>query len=55
MVLNQDQQNEILTTLSDIDIPLVEETYTVNANSASVSLKGPWAGIRAGLSLGIRF
>lgn len=55
MNLNQTEQDEILTTLRDIDIPLVKETYTVTANSASVSFKGPWAGIRAGLSLGIRF
>jgi hypothetical protein len=55
MALSQGEQDEILTTLRDIDIPLVKETYTVTANSASISFKGPWAGIRAGLSLGIRF
>ncbi len=55
VALSQAEQNDLLTTLRDIDIPLVEETYTVTANSATVSFKGPWAGIRAGLSLGIRF
>lgn len=55
MILSQAEQDDILTTLRDIDIPLVEETYTVDANSATISFKGPWAGIRAGLSIGIRF
>lgn len=55
MTLSQAEQDDLLTTLRDIDIPLVEETYTVTSNSAMVSFKGPWAGIRAGLSLGIRF
>jgi hypothetical protein len=55
MTLDRDEQNEVLSTLQEIDIPLIEETYSVNSNSFSMSLKGPWAGIRAGLSLGIRF
>lgn len=37
------------------DLPLVKTSYTVDGNGARLNLKGPWAGIRAGLCLGIRF
>lgn len=36
------------------DLPFVE-SYEVDASGASLRVKGPWGGIRAGLSLGIRF
>ncbi|MFN5423272.1 MAG: DUF3575 domain-containing protein, partial [bacterium] len=55
VALSQAEQDDLLNTLRDIDIPLVEETFSVTANSATISFDGPWAGIRAGLSLGIRF
>jgi len=41
--------------LEDIDIPLTNTKVVVTANGASLELDGPWGGIRAGFSLGIRF
>ena len=54
--LSTDEQNALNDQLSEIeDLPLVKATYTVNSSGATVNFKGPWAGIRAGLSLGFRF
>jgi len=49
-------QTNLKNELSDIlsSIPLVEHTINVDATSATVSLSGPWAGVRAGISLGFR-
>lgn len=55
IALNQTEQTEILNSLKDIDIPLTEETFTVNASGASMAFSGPWGGLRAGLTLGIKF
>jgi len=49
------EQDDLRTQLEDIDIPLTNTKVVVTANSASLELDGPWAGIRAGFSLGIRF
>lgn len=49
------EQDDLRTQLEDIDIPLTNKKITVTANGASLELDGPWAGIRAGFSLGIRF
>lgn len=48
-------QDELRSYLEDIEIPMYEKTVTVTANSAEMGLKGPLGGIRAGISLGIRF
>lgn len=53
--LTANEQNDLREELNDIDIPLTKETVNVNANGASLKLDGPWAGIRAGISLGIKF
>jgi hypothetical protein len=53
--LTPDEQAALRDELESIDIPLTDKTVNVNANGASVKLDGPWAGFRAGLSLGIRF
>jgi hypothetical protein len=53
--LTQDEQNDVRRQLEDIDIPFTDKTVNVNANGASLTLDGPWAGIRAGISFGIRF
>lgn len=53
--LTQSEQDDLRTQLEDIDIPLTNKTINVTANGASLGLDGPWAGIRAGFSLGIRF
>lgn len=53
--LNLQEQQELRNELQNIDIPFTETTTTVDANGARLDIKGPWAGIRAGLCLGIRF
>lgn len=53
--LSADEQAQTQKELDDLDIPLVDYKATVNANGANIKLDGPWAGVRAGLSLGYRF
>jgi hypothetical protein len=48
-------QNNIKDDLNDIDIPMFKQTVDVTANKATMKFDGPWAGIRAGLSVGIKF
>ena len=52
--LPTEAQQELSNSLGSIDIPFVEESFSVNANGAKLRLKGPWAGVRGGLSLGIK-
>jgi hypothetical protein len=52
--LTPTEQNDIRQQLENIDIPLTHKTVTVNTNGASLKLDGPWGGIRAGLSFGVR-
>ncbi len=49
------EQAELKQQLDDLDIPLTDKTVTVTANGASLKLDGPWAGIRAGISIGVKF
>lgn len=53
--MSPQEQDDLRQELENIDIPLTTKTVYVDANGAYVKLDGPWAGIRAGLSLGIRF
>lgn len=54
--LSANEQNALRDQLGELkDLPLVKSTYVVDANGATVNFKGPWAGIRAGLSLGVKF
>lgn len=53
--LSQSDQEAVREELESIDIPLADKTVEVNANSASLKLRGPWGGIRGGLSIGFRF
>lgn len=50
-------QSSLRTELEDVldAVPFVNNVIDVNANGAKVSLSGPWAGVRGGLCLGIRF
>lgn len=52
--LNSTEQSSINSALNSISIPSVNITSQVTANSAKLNLSGPWAGIRAGISLGIK-
>ena len=53
--LSASEQQAIRDELDGLDIPFTEFTYDVNNNGASVFFKGPWAGVRGGLCIGIRF
>lgn len=55
LALSLTEQGRLKTSMQDIDIPFVEEEITVSANSAKLQFKGPWSGLRSGVSLGIRF
>lgn len=48
-------QDEIRRSLEDIDIPLYDKSVTVNSSGATMVLDGLTAGVRAGISLGIKF
>ncbi len=54
-VLSPTQQDKLRSNLTAVDIPLTNETVTVNANGGTLKLEGPWGGIRSGISLGFRF
>ena len=53
--LSREDQQNIKDDLNDIDIPMFEQTVNVTADKVSMVFDGPWGGIRAGLSLGVRF
>lgn len=53
--LSQEQQNQLKKELEDLDIPMVKYTVKTNANGADISMDGPWAGLRSGLSVGFKF
>lgn len=48
-------QQDLRDELNELDIPLTKFTYVVDGNGATMNIKGPWAGIRSGLCIGIRF
>lgn len=54
-VLTEPEQELIKQKLDDLDIPFTDKTVYVDENGARVKLNGSWAGIRAGLSFGIKF
>jgi hypothetical protein len=41
--------------MEDFDIPMVKKTVNVTANKVALIFDGPWAGLRAGISIGISF
>lgn len=54
--LTQTEQDDLKTTLDDIDIPLFKIENSVNANGVTITSKGAWAGLRGfGINLGVRF
>ena len=53
--LSPTEQQSLRDELSMLDIPLTKYTYTVDGNGATVNFKGPWAGVRSGICIGINF
>lgn len=53
--LNAMEQQQVQDQLDNLDVPVVKYKATVHANGANIKVDGPWAGVRAGLSLGYRF
>lgn len=53
--LTQGEQDELYRQINDLDIPFATKTVHVNASGATMNLDGPWGGVRAGLSLGVKF
>lgn len=53
--MNAIEQQNLRDELADLEIPLTEFTYTVTGSGATMDFKGPWAGLRAGICLAIKF
>ncbi|MFA6769982.1 MAG: hypothetical protein WCR71_02295 [Bacteroidales bacterium] len=53
--LSEEAQKSIRETLEDFDVPFVDKTVTVTKEKAIMNLDGMFGGLRAGLSLGIKF
>lgn len=53
--LDQYEQRALKEELEDLDIPMVDTKTEVNSKGARLDMDGPWAGLRAGINLGIRF
>lgn len=50
-----DGQADLKQEIESLEIPMVKQTATVTANSVKVDITGPWAGIRSGIIIGIKF
>jgi hypothetical protein len=53
--LSSDEQSALKSSLDNLKVPLATTSNTVNANGATLKFSGPWAGIRSGLCIGVRF
>jgi len=53
--LTTQEQSDIRQNLEDLNIPMVKQTVEVSANKVAMVFDGPWAGIRAGISIGFKF
>ena len=53
--LSLEDQQTIMDNLNGIEIPMFKQTVEVNSNGARMLFDGPWAGIRMGLSFGVKF
>jgi len=53
--LSSSERTSLENALKDITIPFINQNVTVTPNKAVVDLKGPWAGLRTGVSLGFGF
>lgn len=55
IALSRNERTNLQNALNDVTIPLVRKNISVSPNEAILSLNGPWAGLRTGLSLGFGF
>lgn len=53
--LTQVEQDNLKQEIENFDIPLTNKTITVNAAGANVKLSGPFAGVRSGITIGVKF
>ncbi|RTL58260.1 MAG: DUF3575 domain-containing protein [Sphingobacteriales bacterium] len=53
--LSPSEQSSLKADLDKLNLPLTKTTSTVDANGATLNFSGPWAGIRSGLCIGVRF
>lgn len=53
--LDEDEQQALRDELTDLDIPMVKTEIHVDNKGARMDMKGPWAGLRAGIGLGFNF
>ncbi len=53
--LSSEEQQALRDQLEELDIPNVDTEVTVDGSGAKVDMAGPWAGLRGGLNIGIRF
>jgi hypothetical protein len=53
--LGTSEQQSLRDELDELDVPLTKFTYVVDGNGATVNFKGPWAGVRSGICIGINF
>ncbi len=53
--LSSDEQSSLKSSLDELDVPLAKTSNTVDANGATLNFSGPWAGIRSGLCIGVKF
>jgi len=53
--LSAEEQSALREELADLEIPMVDTDVDVDGNGARLNMKGPWAGVRSGLAVGVRF
>lgn len=53
--LDQNEQEGLREELNNLDIPILDYTVSVDGNGAKMDFDGPFASLRGGLSLGIKF
>lgn len=49
------EQKELENELNNLDVPFVKYKTEINSNGGKITMDGPWAGLRSGLSIGYRF
>lgn len=53
--LTPEEQADLKASIDAFELPFGNKTAIVNAQGATINFNGPWAGVRAGLSIGFRF